>query len=361
MSGAKPHIVIIGAGIIGASIAWHAARAGARITVIDAGEPGGIATPRSLAWINASWGNAPDYFRLRVRAMEEWRRLERELPAIRVGWVGGLLWDLPADRLQAFAAEHASWGYEIRLVDREEVQRIEPQFAEPPALAVHAAGEGAVEPLAATLTLLRTATDLGATVVTGRRVRRIAAVGRQVTGVVTDKGTVDADLVVIAAGIDTPAIAATAGLSLIVDSPPNVLVVTEPHGPLLRGLIMAPALHVRQTADGRLAAATGVDERAPEITARSLLDTIRNLFRSKPALSMASHALARRPIPRGGLPVVGRADAVDGLYVAVMHSGITLAPAIGRFVAEELVEGIRDPLLKPFGLSGSRACADSEG
>lgn len=360
MSGAKPHILIIGAGIIGASIAWNAARAGARITVIDAGEPGGIATPQSLAWINASRGNAPAYFRLRTRAMEEWRRLERDLPAIRVGWVGGLLWDLPPDRLQAFAAEHASWGYGIRLVDRAEAQRIEPQLAEPPALAVHVAGEGAVEPQVTTLALLTAAADLGATVMTGTQVRRIALRGRQVTGAMTDNGALDADMVVIAAGAGTPAIAATAGFSLVVDSPPNLLVVTEPHEPILQGLVMAPALHVRQSAEGRLAAATGVDDRDPEIAARSLLDAMRDLFRSKPVLSMASHAMARRPIPRGGLPVVGHADAVDGLYIAVMHSGITLAPAIGRFVTRELVEGTRDPLLDPFGLSGSRARADSD-
>jgi glycine/D-amino acid oxidase-like deaminating enzyme len=144
-----------------------------------------------------------------------------------------------------------------------------------------------------------------------------------------------------------------------VNAPPNLLVVTEPHEPLLQGLIMAPALHIRQTADGRLAAATGVDDGDPQTAARSLLDTMSRLFRSKPALSMAAHALARRPIPKGGLPVVGHDDAVDGLYVAVTHSGITLAPAIGRFVAQELVDGIRDPLLAPFGLAGSRARADS--
>lgn len=155
-----PRVIIVGAGIIGASIAWYAARAGARVTVLDAGEPGGLATRQSLAWINASWGNRLDYFRLRQRAMEEWRQLERALPSIQVGWSGGLLWDLPPDRLTTFAAEHRTWGYDIRLVDRAEAARLEPRLAEPPDLAVHVASEGAVEPLAATLTLLSAAADL---------------------------------------------------------------------------------------------------------------------------------------------------------------------------------------------------------
>jgi len=40
---------------------------------------------------------------------------------------------------------------------------------------------------------------------------------------------------------------------------------------------------------------------------------------------------------------------MDGLYVAVMHSGITLAPVVGLFAAEELLFGRRDPLLQPYG------------
>jgi glycine/D-amino acid oxidase-like deaminating enzyme len=67
----RPHVLIVGAGIIGASIAWHLVRAGARVTVTDAGEPGGIATRNSWAWINASWGNPEPYFRLRARAMDD--------------------------------------------------------------------------------------------------------------------------------------------------------------------------------------------------------------------------------------------------------------------------------------------------
>ena len=41
---------------------------------------------------------------------------------------------------------------------------------------------------------------------------------------------------------------------------------------------------------------------------------------------------------------------MSGLYIVVMHSGITLAPAVGRFVADELLNGRRDALLAPFGI-----------
>ncbi len=72
---AQKHIVVVGAGIIGASIAWHLTRAGARVTILAAGDPGGLATPASFAWINASSGNPKPYFDLRMRSMAEWTRL----------------------------------------------------------------------------------------------------------------------------------------------------------------------------------------------------------------------------------------------------------------------------------------------
>lgn len=77
---ARPHVLVVGAGIIGASTAWHLARAGARVTVVDSAKPGGISTRNSWAWINASWGNPEPYFRLRRQAIREWHRLEREVP-----------------------------------------------------------------------------------------------------------------------------------------------------------------------------------------------------------------------------------------------------------------------------------------
>ena len=76
------------------------------------------------------------------------------MPAIPVSWCGGLGWDLPPDRLLAFAREHAGWGYGVRTVDRAEAADIEPNLASPPKLAVHVAAEGAVEPARAACALL---------------------------------------------------------------------------------------------------------------------------------------------------------------------------------------------------------------
>lgn len=102
MTNKNPDILVIGAGIIGATCAYYLAREGARVAIIDSRGPGGVATPASFAWINASWGNPHPYFRLRLEAMSEWRRLAAALPNLRISFSGGLCWDLGPDEMDGY-------------------------------------------------------------------------------------------------------------------------------------------------------------------------------------------------------------------------------------------------------------------
>lgn len=221
-------IVVIGAGIIGASIAWHLTKAGARVTIVSESGAGGVATPNSFAWINASWGNPEVYFRLRTRAMAEWKRLANELPGLPLAWCGGLCWDLPADRLEAYAAEHSSWGYGIERVDAKRAAQIEPNLVEPPEFAVYVAEEGVAEPVATTKALLADAERHGAKIITGAVTALVHSNGK-VSGVEISGRRITADEVVIAAGTGAPAIAATAGVNLPIETPPGLIVHSRPY------------------------------------------------------------------------------------------------------------------------------------
>lgn len=349
---AAREVIVVGAGIVGASIAWHLASAGARVAIVDAGGAGGVATSASFAWINASWGNPQDYFRLRARSMAEWARLAAACPGVGLRWCGGLLWDLPRDELQAYAAGHGSWGYDIRLVDRAEAALIEPNLVEPPERAVHAAVEGAVEPDEAARALVADAMRLGARLLGGLEVVGLVVERGAVCGVRNAGGTVHrADDVVLAAGIETPAIASTAGVSVPLETPPGLLVRSGPAPRLLNGLVLAQR-HMRQTAAGRIVCGAdfgGGDPGAdPEATARQLFAQMQAMLIGGGRLEFERYTVGRRPMPKDGFPVVGHAEGIGGLYLAVMHSGVTLAPAVGLFAAREILEGERETLLSPY-------------
>jgi len=346
-------VIVIGAGIIGASIAWHLTKAGARVTVVSASGAGGVATPNSFAWINASWGNPEVYFRLRTRAMAEWKRLAKDVPGLPLTWCGGLCFDLPPDRLEAYAAEHSSWGYDIERVGRERAAQIEPNLVVPPDFAIYVAEEGVAEPVATAKALLTDAERMGARVIVGA-VDRLALSDGKVSSVVVSGETIGADEVVVAAGTGAPTIAATAGIKLPIETPPGLIAHSRPYRKLLNGLVHAEGLHMRQTAEGRIIAgsdfAGGDPGENPEATARDLFATMKAALHGADGLELDFHTVGYRPTPADGFPIVSRADGVGGLYVAVMHSGITLAPAIGLFATREILEGKRDPLLAPYGL-----------
>src|SRR3954452_3870516 len=100
-------LVVVRARVVGASVAYHAAVAGAAVTLVDAGRPGAGVTADSFAWIGASGVRTGPAAGLRVTATQEYRRLEAELPRLPVTWSGSLSWDA------AGGAPEAGPGQEI--------------------------------------------------------------------------------------------------------------------------------------------------------------------------------------------------------------------------------------------------------
>ena len=91
-------IVVVGAGILGASIAYHLVKRGASVLIVEAVRPGAEATEKSFGWINATFSKRPRaYFDLNQLGLAGWRRLEIELGGeLKVQWGGSVSW-APAD------------------------------------------------------------------------------------------------------------------------------------------------------------------------------------------------------------------------------------------------------------------------
>jgi glycine/D-amino acid oxidase-like deaminating enzyme len=327
---AEPDLVVVGAGIIGASVAYHAARAGAVVTLVDAGLPGAGVTADSFAWIGTAGVGTGPAAGVRVTATEEYRRLEAELPGLPVTWSGSLSW------VTVDGASEAGPGREI--VDAATVVTLEPTLLQPPEWAVWAPGDGAVDPVGVTERLVAGARAHGArlhldTPVTA--VRRDAA-GR-VVGVETAAGPLSGATVVLATGVATAALAAPLGVRVPVDPSPATLFRFRAPAGLVRTVVHNRDFDLRQVAPDRLIAAADSPERT--------LAAVRSTFRGAANVELLSARVGARPMPADCEPIVGPVAQVPGLYLAVMHSAVTLAPAMGRLVARELVDGtVESPL-----------------
>lgn len=328
-------VAVAGAGILGASAAWWLARGGARVTVFDPRGPGGVATAGSFGWINASWGNDAAYRRLRMAAMADWG--DWAVPGLGFRRTGGLIWDLPEAELRAFAAEAGAQGYRLEAVDADGARAIEPGLEAAPAFALHAPDEGQAEPAAAARALLA---DAGLAVVAAP-VRLTEAGGR-----VALAGHPGFDAVVLAAGVGVPGMLADLGLTLPMTAPEGWLGWTEPLPPVLRGLMMTPGLHLRQTPGGGLVLGADFAGAAGAAEVAGLVGAAGRLL-GRADLRLARTTRAARPTPADGRPAVGRLGPA-GLWVMLSHSGVTLAPRLGRAVAGAILAGRADPLLAPY-------------
>lgn len=354
MRATGPSVIIIGAGIIGASAAYALQKAGARVTIVDAG--GETATAASFGWINASFHHDAAHFRLRDEGLAAWRRLGSDLD-LPVSWQGTLCWEETGD---AFTAQHdrlRELGYTVREIDQDAFSALEPHIAEPPARALHFPGEASVDSIAAARALLEAATLAGAQRLRGLKVEEIVHKGGRFAGIRTQAGVTLVDHVLIAAGTGTAALMAQAGVAMSMLRRPALVLRTRPVAPVLHHILVSQFGELRQLGDGTLLMPAAVDHQGDtsetvtdnlEHTADQVLRRLRSLL-PHVTLDWQELTLAFRPVPRDELPVIGAVG--DGLHVACMHSGITLAALAGELIAQELLEGVTNQsgaLLAPY-------------
>jgi glycine/D-amino acid oxidase-like deaminating enzyme len=79
-----------------------------------------------------------------------------------------------------------------------------------------------------------------------------------------------------------------------------------------------------------------------------LLAAVREVLPSVQAHDLEAVRTTTRPIPGDGLTCSGWVPGLDGYYVAVTHSGATMAPYLGKAVADEVVRGREHQSLRDF-------------
>jgi len=357
-------VAVIGVGILGASVGWNLSRRGAKVVLIDAGQPGAGVTNWSFSWVNASNKTVRrSYYDLNVAGMAAHRELADYLGP-EAWWhpTGHLRWaDEPAAeaKLLENAALLASWDYRVEVCTGAEVRRrLEPALRVPARTPVlFYPDEGWAHGRQLVEGLVGRAVESGAECRFGTEVRDvgIGADGSVETVTLSDWSRLDVDVVVNAAGPSAARVAGLVGRHLPMRREAGVVARLGCSRVPIHRAMHTPHIEIRPDGDGSVVLhSREVDalidtETDPAELARQLHDSARQVVPDLGSSWITETRVAERPIPDDGFPSVGAVPAVPGYYEAVTHSGITLGPVIGRLLAGEILTGTLDGLLAEFG------------
>jgi glycine/D-amino acid oxidase-like deaminating enzyme len=360
-------IVIVGAGIVGASIAYHLARRHVSVTIIDKGTPGSGASSHSFAWINAGAKSPSSYHDFNRRSLEMWERFAQQLDVdVGLRWGGKISWESTPERgqeLRERVKQLQSWGYPSRLIDKDELSSLEPGIEPGPvAAAEYSEIEGHVEPQKVVNACISQITRLGGEVASDTGVIDLSTnSGNRVQAVHTTTGQFQCDAVVLAAGLEVTRLAAMVGVPIPQEDSPGVVVRTDPQPKLLHSVpvIYLPPIdthhqevHLRQLADGVLMIGEGNQESLNRDDSQAHADDLLGrAMHYLPALAGARAIpvpVGYRPMPLDGYPVLGFARQAPNVYIALTHSGVTLAPLIGQLASLEILDGAKVEALDPY-------------
>ena len=365
-----PHVVIIGAGVIGLGIAWRLAQR-ATVTVFDRGKAGAGASHAAAGMLAACCEAEPGEETLVMLGRESqkrWPAFAEELEQasgidVELRREGTLVLALTADD-QATIAHHLEFQRRLDLplewLSAAATRAREPRLAGKIAGALFSPQDHQVDNRKLAQALRIAAERAGVNIHEHQPVKELAVRGGQARGVVLEDGTsVAADIVVLAAGAWSRKID-----GLPPDRRPPVRPIKgqmlalrmDPADPLLTHVLWAPGAYLVPRRDGRLIVGATVEEKGFDttVTAGGLLALLEAAWRAIPAveeLPVDEIWVGHRPGSRDDAPILG-AGPLDGLFYATGHhrNGILLAPVTADAVARLILDEVVEPAIKPFGL-----------
>lgn len=343
MMKASYDVVIVGSGVVGSSIAYHLSeRKNKEVLVIDQSFPLSGTSGSTQAWVWVHNKTPSWYAELSMFSAELYPFLERKIGDVEYNRTGGIapfFKEEDKERALRLAEEQAKVGIEIEVLNNEQVRDKEPALSPYIAGATYSRIDGNVNPFRLVELYIKAAKKNGVQFSFYNAVTDVEKVG-EIYHVITNKGTFTTEKLIMAAGPWTHGLGKMLNIDIPVKQVRGQIIVTEPLSPFLKHTIGG----VRQADNGEVLIGysheeVGYDRRT---TLDVIQDTASMAMRFIPDLKKANIVRCFsgiRALPKDGLPILGKVPDWENLYIAAMHSGITLSPLVGTLMTELLNEG----------------------
>ena len=349
-------VVVIGAGIIGCSVARELARRGARVRMFEAREVGGGATQAS-AGILAPYIEAHErgpLFDLGIRSLEMYDAFVSDVAAEsgldidyrRCGTLEVAMDATAASQLRAAAALEP----ERQWLDARAARELEPALAEAIEGTVLVACHGYVAVPKLMDALSWAALRHGVQIEAAHRVTRVRPVNSGVEINTEDGTSWSAGHVVVAAGSWSGQLQIADAATSAVRPVRGQLLRLHWRGAPLRHVVWGPDCYVVPWQDqsllvGATVEEVGFDERTTAAGVRDLLDAVCEILPEAWQATFVKARVGLRPATPSGLPLVGPSDVSDRVVHATGHyrNGVLLAPWTAKAVADWILDRAQDP------------------
>jgi sarcosine oxidase subunit beta len=359
--------VIIGAGVIGASIAFHLTRHGIKPLLVEKSDPaaGSSGACDGLVFLQSKKPGL--HLKLALESRKRFDRLVDQLGSgIEFRNPGGMcLIESEAElaAMRIFVEEQRTSGLDVELIDGDEARRREPCLSRKVIAATFSAMDSQVNPYALTFSFLRAAESAGARILTGVEVKGIEVVSGKAAGVFASNRRISSPVVVNAAGAMAAEVGRLAGLEIPIKPRRGQIVVTASIAPLIRHCLIS-AQYVAAKFKPELAATGGMGfslEQADSgniligstrefvgFDRRTTFDGIRTIAsRIVPVIPALKHVPVirtfggLRPYTPDGLPILGKVAGLEGFIMAAGHEGdgIALSAITGELIADLIATG----------------------
>ena len=346
-------VVVIGAGIIGSSIAYELSKRGVKVTLIDKNAPGSACSGSSFSWINATYPKKPYSYNLFSQlGINAFHLVQKEL-SLDIKWNGSLEWSSKTkDQEKLIESVNKLQSYPrytpTSIIGYRKANKLEPYINfKGNENIVFSKADGAINPKDAISKMIDAIKKNGGSILYPCKFEKIIETNDSFSRVKTSMGILKSENIIFCNGVD---IDNSFNINFLKNPRPGVIIKTKPKKKLINSVVYGPKIHAHQQSNGQLIIGEQITAPIEENSTTHLKRInkhIKNMVRGVSDLNPSEVLIGWRPIPKDDLPIIGRFKN-KSLYIAVMHSGISLAAIVGNLVTQEIVDEVDSLLLNDF-------------